>query len=74
MIHNHFFVMLRQLTPRLEAFPFKRNALMQQIEDLDLPVRVKSLISLIPLRSISDTLIKGVSISRGAFARYAWPP
>src|SRR6266850_2445996 len=36
--------------------------------------RKKSLASLIRLRSISDTLIKGFSISLGAFSRTAWPP
>jgi hypothetical protein len=36
MIHNQFFVVPRQLTSRLEAYLFKRKALMQQIEDRDL--------------------------------------
>jgi hypothetical protein len=36
MIHNQFFVVPRQLTSRLEAYLFKRKALMQQIEDRDI--------------------------------------
>ena len=36
MIHNQFFVVPRQLTSRLEAYLFKRKALMQQIEDSDI--------------------------------------
>jgi hypothetical protein len=36
MIHNQFFVVPRQLTLRLEAYLFKRKALMQQIEDRDI--------------------------------------
>src|SRR6266478_4182406 len=36
MIHNQFFVVPRQLTSLLEAYLFKRKALMQQIEDRDI--------------------------------------
>jgi MFS family permease len=36
MIHNQFFVVPRQLTSRLQAYLFKRKALMQQIEDRDI--------------------------------------
>jgi hypothetical protein len=36
MIHNQFFVVPSQLTSRLQAYLFKRKALMQQIEDRDL--------------------------------------
>jgi hypothetical protein len=36
MVHNQFFVVPRQLTSRLQAYLFKRKALMQQIEDRDI--------------------------------------
>jgi hypothetical protein len=36
MIHNQFFVVPRQLTGRLEAYLFKRQKLMQQIEEGDI--------------------------------------
>jgi hypothetical protein len=36
MIHNQFSVVPRQLTSRLQAYLFKRKALMQQIEDRDI--------------------------------------
>jgi hypothetical protein len=36
MIYNQFFVVPRQLTGRLEAYLFKRQKLMQQIEEGDI--------------------------------------
>jgi hypothetical protein len=36
MIHNQFFIVPRQVTSRLEAYLFKRKALMQQIEHRDI--------------------------------------
>ena len=36
MIHNQFFVVPRQLSAKLQAYLFRRKALMQQIEDRDL--------------------------------------
>jgi hypothetical protein len=64
MIHNQFFVVPRQLTSRLEAYLFKRKALMQQIEERDIQQQREKALGEIFCLVDSDTLSPDEAVHR----------